>query len=174
MEVWKDIEGFEGAYQISDLGRVKSLSRFAIDRCVKERIIKPYRNNGGYLTCVLCAEGVPHPRLIHRLVGSAFIQRPPGKDYINHKNSNRSDNRAVNLEWCTVLENTRHKIEVAGNHSKGDRHPKVKLTEKQVGEILKEYNFGKITMRQLGERYNVLDTTIFKIVHRITWSHLKN
>lgn len=172
MEIFKPVKGFEGYYEVSNKGRVKSLPRYTVDRQLVGRFLKPYKNKLGYLTCVLCKDASIHPQLIHRLVGGAFVKRPNGKDFINHKNSNRADNRAENLEWCTTLENVHHKIYVAGHHQRGDRHPRVKLKESEVLSIHRKYKNGSHTYQSLGDEYGVLDTTIFKIIRRLTWKHL--
>ena len=117
MEVWKDITGYEGLYQVSSLGRVKSLERFKLDgrRCA-ERIMKPSADLGGYLSCELCNDGRGKRFLIHRLVAEAFLQNPDNKREVNHINGIKSDNSIENLEWSTSSENTihayRHGLEV--------------------------------------------------------------
>lgn len=93
MEVWKDIEGYEN-YQVSNYGRVKSL-KFS-----KERILKPEKNNGGYLYVFLSKNCIEKRYYIHRLVAQAFIVNPDGLKEINHKNEVKTDNRVENLEWC--------------------------------------------------------------------------
>jgi hypothetical protein len=107
-EVWKDIKGFEGAYQISSLGRVRSLP----GKYRKELIRKLVPDKDGYLECMLCEKGKYTHKKVHRLVGEAFIKNPFGKKEINHKNGNRADNRIENLEWVSRKENEHHKSEV--------------------------------------------------------------
>jgi hypothetical protein len=99
-EIWKDIEGYEGLYQVSNLGRIKSLN---FKRSGKEGILKS-NPEGGY-----CAVTLSHKRrgvfYIHRLVATAFIPNPENKPEVNHINHNKRDNRASNLEWVTQSEN---------------------------------------------------------------------
>lgn len=112
-----DIKGFEGLYQISNLGRVRSVDRVVFQRhysgCMSRyiyrgKIIKPCNLGNGYLSARLNKQGKPHWILVHRLVGMHFLEKPEGCDYINHKDFNRSNNRADNLEWCTQSENIQY------------------------------------------------------------------
>lgn len=97
-EVWKDVVDYEGLYQVSDLGRVFSVRRNAT--------LKP--GKGRYLIVTLCKDGIKREVSVHRLVAGAFCTRRDGATEVNHINENRYDNRAINLEWCTRLENIRH------------------------------------------------------------------
>lgn len=95
-EKWKAIAGYEG-YEISSLGKVKSLN---YKRTGKEKILKPKNNGKGYLRVALYKDGKCKYFLIHRLVGEAFIPNPMGLPEINHKDENKSNNIASNIEWC--------------------------------------------------------------------------
>lgn len=105
-EIWKPIKGYEGLYQVSDQGRVKSLERKnCFGRTVKERILKPYDKGYGYLSVDLFIDGKRKQHQVHRLVCEAFHENPENKPQVNHKNEIKADNRACNLEWCTRREN---------------------------------------------------------------------
>lgn len=113
-EIFKDVEGFEGLYQISNLGRVKSLNRTVISsngkvRNLKEKIMKPCLIGTGYVTVVLyTGKKTIKLKHIHRLIALHFIPNPDNKPQVNHINSIRNDNRLVNLEWVTPRENSSH------------------------------------------------------------------
>ena len=93
-EIWKDIEGYEGLYQISNKGRVKSL------KYGKERIRTPVITNDGYLNVILYKNTTAQHRLIHRLVAEAFIPNQDNLPEINHRDENKKNNCVENLEWC--------------------------------------------------------------------------
>lgn len=97
-EIWKSIKGYEGLYEISNLGRIKSLN---YNRTGKEKIIKPQKNKkNGYLQVNLYRNGKRKYSLIHRLVATAFLPNPLELPEVNHKDENPSNNIVGNIEWC--------------------------------------------------------------------------
>lgn len=104
-EIWKDIDGYEGSYQISNYGRVKSVERRSkksngLLMLVKERICKQYSCRG-YMYVCLSKDGEQHKKKVHRLVASSFIPNPNNHPDVNHKDEILSNNNVSNLEWCT-------------------------------------------------------------------------
>ena len=116
-EQWKDIEGYEGLYQVSNFGRVKSLPRVRIGNgtpyLTKSKILsKGIGATRGYCRVTLCKEPNNQKMFyVHRLVAIAFCEKIKGKDVVNHKNGIRTDNRAENLEWTTLEENLQHALD---------------------------------------------------------------
>lgn len=106
-ELWKDIPGYEGLYQISNFGRVKSFHRWRNASCPEEYFLKPTIANSGYCQVSLY-NGKKMKFLVHRLVAEAFIGNPDCLPHINHKDENPTNNRADNLEWCTPQYNNRY------------------------------------------------------------------
>ena len=107
---WKDIKGYEGLYQVSSSGRIKSLSRTVIDNrgkkiVLREKVLKCTSGKKGYTQVSLRKNSKTYISLIHRLVAEAFIPNPENKPEVHHKNHIRDDNRVENLEWVTYLEN---------------------------------------------------------------------
>jgi len=100
LEVWKDIPNYEGLYQVSNMGNVKSLY------FNKEKVLKKLENNRGYLYCNLTKNGIKRKFYIHRLVGITFVNNLENKPFINHIDCNPKNNHVENLEWCTPQENT--------------------------------------------------------------------
>ena len=111
-EIWRDIKGYEGLYQISNLGRVKSLGRKSYSNvCLKDKILNPALEcKNGYKRVCLCKDGKEKRIKVHRLVAQAFIPNPDNKPIINHKDGNKINNSVENLEWCTYKENAQHAI----------------------------------------------------------------
>jgi hypothetical protein len=108
-EIWKDIEGFEGLYQVSNLGRVKSFDTTdKLGRIRKGRVLKPHRHPQGYLLVTLCKNGKHKNHKTHRVVAQAFIPNPENKPEVNHIDENKTNNNVNNLEWSTRKENLNH------------------------------------------------------------------
>ena len=111
MEIWRPIKEFEGCYEISNLGRIKSLERIdKMNRVVKEKIRKYKINRNGYCQVCLNKNGIKNYFYVHRLVAKTFIPNFKNKSQVNHKNFDKEDNRVENLEWVTCTENNKHKI----------------------------------------------------------------
>ena len=113
IELWKDIKDYEGFYQVSNLGRVKSLSRSIYDSrgymiYRKGKIKKPSVDKNGYPQIGLCKNGTVITRKIHRLVAETFIPNPENKPEINHKDEDKLNNCVDNLEWVTEKENVNY------------------------------------------------------------------
>ncbi len=166
-EIWKDIAGFEGLYQVSNLGNVK---RLISERVFEERLIGRSIDRYGYIKRVLSKGGKNYYFTEHRLVAIAFIDNPNNKATVNHKNGIKTDNRVENLEWLTNKENHQHAIETGLKDQKGIKHHKCKLTEEQVLEIRK-IGFSK-TRTFLSKKYNVSRITILRIIEQRNWKHI--
>lgn len=112
-EIWKDVEGYEGLYQVSDKGRVRSIATFqgkwnAVYKRKEPSLLTQQADKDGYLRVGLTKNRVIRRYMVHRLVASAFIDNPGGLPMINHKDQNKQNNRSDNLEWCTAKYNSNY------------------------------------------------------------------
>lgn len=119
-EIWKDIKGYEGYYQVSNLGRIRSLDRYIAtvgnpsgQRLIRGKILRPSKrvmSNGkdGYYSVTLYKRGVDTLFNVHRLVAETFIPNPNNLPCVNHKDENKHNNMADNLEWCTIGYNNKY------------------------------------------------------------------
>lgn len=134
-EIWKDIEGYEGKYQISNFGRA---------RILKELVLQT--NRDGYVTINLNKNGKGKRVTVHRLVAKHFISNPENKDCVNHKDCNRTNNNVNNLEWCTYKENTQYSIKYGNSKDLIKRLESLREKQKKIvnqyslnGEFLNQF-----------------------------------
>ena len=186
-ENWKDIIGFEGLYQVSDMGRVKSLERFIFKKmyggglhCYKRKErIKKFDIVRDYCTVELSKASTKERFKVHRLVATAFIPNPENKPVVNHIDNSPLNNCVTNLEWCTHKENIAHCVS-QGRHKgivnmplekrirKGSSNNMAKLNEQQVIEIRSL----KLSQRKIASIYKVSRTAIKLIQQRKNWAHV--
>lgn len=153
-EVWKPIENYEGYYEISNTGKIKSLERKAntknsSSRKVNSRDIK-LTNNGMYYVVGLAKSGRTRQHYVHRLVAQAFIPNPENLKFVNHKDGDKLNNKVDNLEWCTIEYNNRHafkngliKIAKGRENKMFGRYGKNANKSKPVYQYDLDYNFIK-------------------------------
>jgi hypothetical protein len=175
-EVWLPVVGWEGLYEVSDQGRVKSLARtcrssFGAIRTVAERIMKPSPSSKGYLQLILSRDGVQTGRSVHSLVAEAFIgPRPEGME-VRHGDSGQLDNSLANLCYGTPAENASDRLR-DGTHNEGERHPMAKLTVAQVRHIRQQLENGPLgTAARLARELGVSKTAIGSIKRGKTWAN---
>lgn len=168
-EIWVDIHGYERCYQVSDLGRVKSLGRTVTHDGITffqpERIMSPWSGTTSAYLCVrLYRNGARKKFSVHRLVAEHFLPAWNEKLEVNHKDGNRYNNAAANLEMCTHQDNMRHAISEGLKDDYGEKSVRAKLTNAQAGEIREKYRRGGVSQAALGRMYRVSRQTVSMIV----------
>ena len=182
-EIWKPIPKYEKYYQVSNLGRVKSLERDAIYRrdsnrtyYKKERIINQHVDRKGYLKVKLYNGAAKGETIgVHRLVAKAFIQNIHNLSQVNHINGVKSDNFVENLEWVTHRYNVQHAYNTGlkkPENYKGSGNKTSKLVEQQVIGIRNEYETGNTSITKLSKKYNTCVSNVSSILKRNTWTHV--
>lgn len=170
MQVWKEIKGYEGLYEVSNDGCVRSLEKrvpFMGSFTTKRARMMRGRKLGGYLIVVLCKNAVKKTHLVHRLVAAAFINNPDNKKTVNHIDCNPLNNHYSNLEWTTQHENIMHSVGL-NRHCHGETHGCSKLTAEQVLEIRTQAK----GILALADKYGVTYSAIKRARSGKTWKHL--
>lgn len=171
-EQWKDVPGLEGRYMVSNLGRVKSLSRLVVTPQGKSfrrkgMMLKLINHNAGY---VMFGTTQGHV-LVHRAVALAFVDNPENKPFVNHKDGNKVNNLPSNLEWVTNQENLKHASESGLVPRMGSKNSKAKLTESDVLKI-RQLSAEGHNYRTIGDMYGMHRLSIRGIVKRWNWTHI--
>lgn len=141
-ELWRDVVGYEGYYQVSNLGRVRSVDRWVdvtekgttYRRFYPGRILAQGKHRGGYVFANLSVNQKRKERTIHRMVAEAFLSNPNNCGFVNHKDGDKKNNCVENLEWCTEQENMRHYLYVLGGIAKRASRPVVCI---ETGDVFR-------------------------------------
>lgn len=171
-EIFKDIKGYEGLYQISNFGNVKSFIKY---KGTNERILKMRANNRGYFYVCLHKKGGQKYFTAHRLAALTFIPNPSNKRTVNHINGVKTDNRLFNLEWNTDSENISHAYRSGLKNSSfpiGEKHHSSKHTSKEILEIRDLAKSKRFKQSEIAEFYNCGQKNIGYIVNRKIWKHI--
>jgi hypothetical protein len=180
LEEWRPVPGWEGLYEVSSLGRVRSLERVVTYRrrdgtsrskTVQESILVGQRNWCGYRSILLSKENSATPRTVHGLVCETFHGPRPAGCWVAHNNGDRADNRASNLRWATPTENAADTT-AHGRRKVGVQHKLHVLTEEEA-KIIRDAPRGYGTGIALADRFSVSTQTIKLIRSGKAWKHLK-
>jgi UDP-N-acetylglucosamine 2-epimerase (non-hydrolysing) len=170
-EVWGGVVEYEGLYEVSNMGHVRSRNRldsFGNYRRGKEMYLTKKR----YAHTMLCKDGVRKTFNVHRLVANTFISNVGNKPFVNHKNGKGLDNRAENLEWVTASENTKHAYEIGLISHEGENHNLAKLSTEDVLEIRRLYEEEGLLLSQIAALYDICFQHVGAIVNRKKWKNL--
>lgn len=169
-EVWKPIIGFEGSYEISSYGNVKTLSKRVISaihssgyRMTKEKALKKVLNKNGYLYITISKNNKAYGRSVHRLVAIHFIANPNNCPEVNHINTIKTDNHISNLEWNTSVQNTQHAFIT------GHKASRVKLSIDKIIKIRELHLSGKLSNKEIGNIYNIKGEAVRRVIIGETW-----
>ena len=164
-EVFKEIKGFEGRYEISNLGNVKSL--------MTGKLMKLGLTPFGYLRVNLRYSNCRKYKsfFVHRLVAQAFIPNYRKCKEVNHKDSCRTNNKVTNLEWCTREENVKHSFKFGNASNKGLRNPNSKLNWQDIEAIKALVLTKRFTHKKVAKMFRVSSSTIDNIIKGNNWSN---
>lgn len=167
-EIWKPISGYEGYFEVSNYGRIKSLKRSFYNcpnKFTKLMIRSNNLNRFGYVKVALYKDSIRKWFTAHRLVAFAFIPNPENKREVNHINGIKTDNRAENLEWCTSQDNQIHAFKFGLQiPTDGERNGQCKLSTEQINEIREKYTGYRGQQQVLAKEYGVRQSHISRIV----------
>lgn len=178
MEIWKAIPGYEGFYEVSNLGRVKSLARMRkgprVLTRVSEKILTPFlHKHKGYVrhSVCLCVEDQRRTCYIHQLVLLAFVGPPPQGEEGRHLDGDGTNNRLANLAYGTHKKNMEDRRD-HGTAAKGARHGRALLTEQQARMVKQLATSGEMTQKQIAHKFGIHQTTVSLISTGRNWGHL--
>lgn len=176
MEIWKDISGYEGFYQVSNLGRIKALPRDRRNQhgswVSPEKILSPGDSNGYPVVC-LTVNKIVRGFLVHRLVAIHFIYNSADKREVNHIDGDKRNNTSSNLEWCTPAENARHAALTGLLRPRiGSQNGTSKLTESDIVKIIRMHQDGRTSL-EIMKVFDICQSNVSAITSRKSWKHVK-
>ena len=177
--IWRPVEGYEGIYEVSSAGEVKSLPRLKYcghkgspPQKVVGRTLKVSEDRLGYSRVKLSKDGTSNLKYLHRIIASAFIEPIAGKMEVNHIDGDKSNNSLKNLELVNRSENMKHNFSIGISQARrGDDNNKAKLSWDSVKKIRKLYSDG-VSQKDLSEKFEVTIANISCIVNNKTWKEI--
>lgn len=174
-EIWKDVVGYEGLYQVSNYGNIKCSAKIDMSGHRRKEIIYNFTSNAskGYFNISLRKNNFEKNAKVHRLVAQAFIPNIDNKPEVNHKNGIKTDNRIQNLEWATRQENATHASKNGLMHGvRGCQNKKSKLIESQIKEI-RFLCKNKINYGTIAKQFGISRSNVCLISQHKRWSHIQ-
>lgn len=184
LEIWKDVKNYEGLYQVSNLGNIKSLDRIVETKnrgnyLRKGKLQNKSINSFGYESVGFTINSKTKIFLVHRLVAIAFIENPENKPQVNHIDGIKTNNHVYNLEWNTCSENQKHSVRIGLSNPhypilRKELNGRSLLNENQVLEIRSKYIPYKYSVKKLALEYNVSESCITHILNNTSWKNIVN
>ena len=177
-EIWKPVPGFEGRYDVSNMGNVRTVGRFinaprGRERWIQERNLSTHITTRGYVQTMFKIGTKNIHQLIHRVVASAFIQNPHELPQVNHIDGDKTNNHVENLEWCTSQDNCTHaRREKLYEQARGERGGGAKLTNEEVLFIRTRLASGE-THTAIANDYSISRTVITRIANGTRWATIR-
>jgi DNA-binding XRE family transcriptional regulator len=164
MENWKSIKNYEGLYEVSNLGRVRSLK--------SDKFLIPRLSKKGYHRVGFWKNNKGKDFYIHRLVAIYFIENPNNLEEVNHKDGDKSNNHFSNLEWYSHKENMSHGYKNGLINNRGSKCATSKLIECDILKIREIYLNSNYTHQSIADKFGVTRECITKILNNKTWTHI--
>lgn len=174
-EIWKDISGFEGLYQVSSYGRILSIKRSNLTSEGLHGFLCGTSVNGkNYLQVNLRSNGNNKTRKIHRFVAETFIPNPKNLPTVNHIDGNKRNNFVDNLEWASYQYNMDHAVDNGLINQRGKNHSQAKLTVEQVLAIRDLYSRESLNYSEIAKIFNTDHKVVSRIIRGIGWVDITN
>lgn len=178
-EIWKTIKE-NSSYQVSNIGRVRSLPKHVLNKygttsLRRGKILKPCGKKNGYLLVGLSNAklGCKHP-FVHRLVALYFVGgKTLKRNQVNHKDGNKLNNFADNLEWVTAKENSDHAIRIGKKRSKGENNGNSKMTADSVRKMISLHRTERYAPKQIAKLFKMSESATYKAISGFSWKHIK-
>jgi predicted XRE-type DNA-binding protein len=171
-EIFKPIKGYEGYYEVSNLGRVKSLAKVWSVGRKKDTILSLGNRKNGYNFVILCVDKIKKYASVHRLVAEHFCHKKEGCNVVNHLDSNTQNNNASNLEWTTYSGNAIHAFEKGRRKGMiGEKHPNRKISLEDVLKIKQMCSLSNFSQKQIANLFNIRQSQVSRIKTGTRWNN---
>ncbi len=176
-EVWQAVPEYEGLYEASTLGRIRSVDRLitgknGVTKRFSGRVLKPVKQNAGYFALGLSKAGIVETVLVHRIVAKTFLGNPEGLEEVNHIDGVKGNNALSNLEWMSRVRNIRHAMGMGLIQGLGENNPAAKINDESAMQIKELLRLG-LHPNEIAPMFGVKPSTAFDILLGRSWMHVR-